>query len=611
MKKFLLKIILFFFTFSFPLYFSSKEIYGQQEFKTISQITYKFYENGNCAVTHEISLINLKPEVYVTEYLLKITGENVINPQAWDLFGPLKLTSTKEGNTTSIFLKFNESVVGKNQALSFIVKYEIINLAKKEGNVWKIILPKINESVEESVYSLFVKVPLSYGDVAFSSPSFESFEKEGSYAIYSFPKNKILQRPLMMEFGYFQVFDFTLLYQLKNQSSSKSIATIAIPPDTAYQKVGYTSIDPSPEEVNTDEDGNWLAKFILQPNSEIEIKVKGKVQVFPKPQNNEYVKSLSPERYLEEKLYWEVNNPEIKNIAQNLKNPKDIYNFLINKLSYDYERIKIDKKRLGAVETLKNPTNSLCLEFTDVFVTLSRAAGIPAREIEGFAITDNPKLRPLSLVHDVLHAWPEYYDFEKRYWKMIDPTWGKTTGGFDYFDNFDMSHITFVIHGVDSQYPLPPGSYKLNNEVKNIFVEYGDSFFSNLPKPEIKIVLNNLPPLSVKGFGFLEIFNPGPTAIYNLPLEITSNINMIFEPSEKIVSHLLPFSKKIIPFEIKLPSFFLTTLNTLITIKLGNIIKEEPVIFIGYQKIINMCLFAILICFLLFLIVKFKREKFK
>ena len=56
------------------------------------------------------------------------------------------------------------------------------------------------------------------------------------------------------------------------------------------------------------------------------------------------------------------------------------------------------------------------MEFTDLFVAIARAAGIPARESVGYAYTTNSRLRPLSLVTDVLHAWPEYYDADKKIW---------------------------------------------------------------------------------------------------------------------------------------------------------------------------------------------------
>ena len=93
------------------------------------------------------------------------------------------------------------------------------------------------------------------------------------------------------------------------------------------------------------------------------------------------------------------------------------------------------------------------MEFTDLFITIARSAGIPAREVNGFAYTENPDIQPLSLVNDVLHAWPEYYDSEKGVWIPVDPTWGSTTGGVDYFSKLDLRHFTFVVHGKDSTKP--------------------------------------------------------------------------------------------------------------------------------------------------------------
>jgi hypothetical protein len=112
------------------------------------------------------------------------------------------------------------------------------------------------------------------------------------------------------------------------------------------------------------------------------------------------------------------------------------------------------------------------MEFTDLFIALARASGIPAREVNGYAFSENPKVQPLSLVADVLHSWPEYWDEEKGVWVPIDPTWADTTGGKDYFNTFDLNHVAFVIHGANDQYPLPAGSYKKDAKPqKDVYVE--------------------------------------------------------------------------------------------------------------------------------------------
>ncbi|NCC70435.1 hypothetical protein EOM09_02540, partial [bacterium] len=44
---------------------------------------------------------------------------------------------------------------------------------------------------------------------------------------------------------------------------------------------------------------------------------------------------------------------------------------------------------------LNLPNSSICTDFTDLFITLARAKGIPAREVQGFAYTNNSKIKPI------------------------------------------------------------------------------------------------------------------------------------------------------------------------------------------------------------------------
>jgi hypothetical protein len=142
------------------------------------------------------------------------------------------------------------------------------------------------------------------------------------------------------------------------------------------------------------------------------------------------------------------------------------------------------------VGALDNPDSAVCLEFTDLFIALARSAGIPAREVDGYAHTENERQRPLSLEEDILHAWPEYYDYERQTWVMVDPTWGKTTGGVDYFDTFDFDHIAFVIKGEDSVYPVPAGGYKSSTgpRTRDISVSFDPEF--KKPQPSLSFIVD-------------------------------------------------------------------------------------------------------------------------
>jgi len=148
-----------------------------------------------------------------------------------------------------------------------------------------------------------------------------------------------------------------------------------------------------------------------------------------------------------------------KNVTQNAYL---IYDYVVNKLEYNFD-VKNQEtiKRHGAINALSNPNIAACMEFTDLFITIARASGIPAREINGYAFADENQNKPLSIQInslDRLHAWPEFYD-PNLGWVQIDPTWA-STAGLDFFTKLDTNHFTFVTKGVDSMYPTSPGEYR-------------------------------------------------------------------------------------------------------------------------------------------------------
>ena len=202
----------------------------------------------------------------------------------------------------------------------------------------------------------------------------------------------------------------------------------------------------------------------------------------------------------------------MKKLARDLKTPQAIYDYVVKTLTYDYTRsTSTNETRIGAKEILSRPENAVCLEFTDLFIALARAAQIPAREVDGYAFTDNEAERPLSLIPDILHAWPEYYDDHKKAWVMVDPTWGNTTNGMDYFSTFDLSHIAFVIKGTDSTYPVPAGGYKISekNTERDVTVEFTKEVL--IPNDNFSIV-SEMEKAALSGFpihGSIRVANIG------------------------------------------------------------------------------------------------------
>lgn len=560
--------MLFWSLFLFLFVFKTPAI-AEKDFSITENIEYLINSQGNAIVTHQVQIINNFSQIYPKEYQIDIEGLPLSDLTATDNQGNILSVFTTENNVSKIKLKFNDPHLGKDQVTAFKLSYRIQELAKNKGKTWEIALPQsIDTSLSKSQITL--KVPLEFGGLSFSSIS-SSLVSNSSQQIISFQNNS--SKKILIILGDYQLFNFTLDYYLKNPSDSPTESQIAIIPQTYSQSVLYESISPPPKTVTTDNDGNWLATYQLQGNEAIEIKAIGQV----KTGLNLSLKTDNLSPYLQEQPFWPISAPEIQNISKTLTTPRSIYDFVINNLDYNYDGIS-SAKRQGALGALQNPKNSLCTEFTDLFVTISRAKGIPAREIEGFAYSTNPKIKPLNIENDILHAWPEYYDQNKQSWKAIDPTWAKTTNGINYFDDLDLNHITFVIHGENSQLPPPPGSYKKPGEAKSVKVEFAsEEIIAEVSLPQISIENKKL-----------VIKNDNPNSQNNLQIDIPK---LKFS---QIVTQILPYSQTSLP--IPSLSFWqsLSAKNQNITITLENSNHLRETVNLKYlPHFINLSVFII------------------
>lgn len=534
------------------LVLSTSVTYAEGEFKTDIDVTYMVNKTGITTVTNEITLENLFTDFYATAYTFILDNIKPINLTASEGTKNLPLEVKTEGTKTNIVISFPDIKVGRGVKRVFSVSYEDPTIAQRTGEVWEISIPRLSSDSSFSSYNLSFLVPNSFGEEAYISPSPERRETKDGFKVYTFNKGVVSKTGIMAGFGEFQVFSFNLIYHLENPLIKSTLIEIALPPDTSLQKVYYSEVAPKPDNVKVDTDGNWLATYVLTPRQRIDIKAEGFVQIFagsrpfPEPQKSTLENNLLPTEF------WQANDTVILELAKKYKTPKEIYDFVVNFLSYDFERVKPNVVRLGALDALKNPKSAICMEFTDLFIAIARAAKIPAREINGFAYTENPKIQPLSLVSDILHSWPEYWDQNKKTWVAIDPTWGSTTQGVDFFNKLDLRHFAFVIHGTDSQKPYPPGSYKLGpNPQKDVFVNFGQLPLERFPKIKIVGDVEKFIPFSSQKI-LVTIENTGAAASYNLMPQVFFDDQLY---DSKNISVLTPYEKY--EFSIKVPFSFL------------------------------------------------------
>ncbi len=561
MKKFIFILFLSTFYFFFKAY-----AFASSNFLTDYNVIYTVSNNANTNVKIGVTFTNTSDIYYASSYRVQVGFNDIKNVRAQDPGGAIIPNITKQRDGQAIDLLFNSRVVGKGNKLYFTLSFDTKRVAQKKGKIWEINIPGMLKQSDFSSFNATVIVPEDFGAPSYIKP----FVKNSYYQSnsFSFSKNQLGNSGISITFGNEQIYSFNLKYHLYNNNLFPIRTEIALPPSTNYQNVAIEDISPAPLNILKDQDGNWLAQYHLLPSQKINPVVKGKVKIWLRPKKEELTKSdLS--NYLKEEPYWQTSNSEIKAIASNLKTPNAIYNYVVKKLSYDFLRVLEEKPRLGALEALNNPSSAVCLEFTDLYIALSRAAGIPAREIDGFAYTENPKERPLSLVKDVLHAWPEYYDNNQKKWIMVDPTWANTTGGIDYFNVLDFDHFAFVIKGKSSTYPIPAGGYKLsdNTNSKDVEVNFSDNFSYTSPLVNIS---KNLPIFASSGLpikGEITIKNTGK--ILYPGGQVIIDAVFLKPPRQRIfIDQIPPYGFTTIPLNFeKTP--FLTNMSGVIKITLA------------------------------------------
>jgi len=513
------------------------------EFKAGYDVNYAIAPTGKTTVSQDITLTNQFTNLYPQQYQLVIDSANISNVIAYDRVGAITPTIQVRDGTTEISLTFNDRVVGIGKQLHFTLRYENNDVAQKIGNIWEITVPGVVNDPDLEVYNVSLQVPPSFGPVAYRSPKPANGDR--------WTKDQMVRGGISAAYGSEQRFTVGLTYALDNPNVAPVETEIAIPPDTAFQKVAIESITPAPKKITRDHDGNWLARYELAAGGSLDVDVQVVIAITLVPRTGYHEDLTNPVDYLKPLKYWESENPGIIELARQYTTPRQIYDYVVKTLTYNYGRVEENPVRMGAVSALQAPDRAICMEFTDLFIALSRAAGIPARELVGYAYTTNAKLRPLSLVSDVLHAWPEYYDREKKLWVPVDPTWANTTGGVDYFDKLDFNHIVFAVHGLESDFPYPAGFYKREGksgkDVRISFAPASENPLRGVLTTDIRIPERVTAGLPVRGT--VLVHNTSGIAMDEAVIDITAVPGNVI--IRRIEQNLPPFSVVSIPFSLE------------------------------------------------------------
>lgn len=546
--------------------------HASENFTTNYSVLYTITETGLTHTKMNISLTNRASNFYASNYKISVGFPSISNVRASDPDGSITPTTIKTDEGYTIEIIFNKHVVGEGNKLNFVISFDTQDVAQKHGSIWEVNIPGIANPEDFATFSVTVKAPMSFGEAAYIKPN------QVTTKALVFTKEQLGTSGISIAFGDKQTYQTQLTYHLQNKNVFPIRTEIALPPNTNYQDSFIMSLEPRPQNVIEDADGNWLAQYRLLPAQKLDVIAKVKIQVYLDPRPV-IISERQLQEYVKDKPFWQSQDPKIKKLGTTLKTPEAIYQYVVSALSYDFLRVEQNRIRIGATGILAKPDSAVCAEFTDLFVAIARAAGIPAREVNGFGFSEDPKQRPQSLRTDILHAWPEYYDWEKKTWIMIDPTWANTTGGVDYFNVLDFDHITFVKHGLDSTYPVSAGEYKLLEDQQKKDVVVGFASAVTQPVQRIEMTTQNAP-VFLSGFpinGEVVIKNVGETAIMPQTAQIIAD-SLLPSPQRVTIPAIPPFGYTTATFGFTSTSF-LTNATYRFTIQFAGkqIVKEIKV----------------------------------
>ncbi len=388
-----------------------------------------------------------------------------------------RLVQNNKGNAGIDTLELNipyDGAIGIGQSKQFKIEYTNTGLSKKTGALLDVYAPGFSENYQfESNstsynYKTIIRLNKSLGDVGFVVPSPANTTTDGEFIVYEISQESLVGGKIWIQIGKTQYYKFNIKQEvMASDTINKGYSNeyhLVIPRNIdeaeTTQKVFYTIFDPLPKQIVEDEDGNLIATFKIPSHENKTILIEGyaqvdKVEVQATPENSGTISDIDStifSQYLQPAEFWEVDNPEIISKANELKAEEtNIYSIVESNYSHivdtiDYSDIKRFgiNDRQGALKTLQGGA-AVCMEYSDLFLTLARAQGIPARAAFGYGYDAR-----IGENQQDAHQWVQVYLPGMNEWLSVDVTWGESgpslIGG-------DLNHFYTHIASLDPDSP--------------------------------------------------------------------------------------------------------------------------------------------------------------
>ena len=398
----------------------------------------------------------------------------------------------------AIISVFYPREITKNQQIVFRLQYTNYGLVERVGALYDIYAPGFAKDIQfvsgltETEYNTLVRVSSSLPEENFAIPSPTKTEDANGFRVYTFGQETLVGKTIWIQRGKVQYYQFKIVQQGsptdEKDTGYQNEYHLILPRDIdegeVYQKVYFAKISPEPSEIIRDSDENLLGVFKFSSHLAFTVTIEGYAAVGlsdfgVNATNGGLLNQLSSDlvsTYTKAAQFWEVDSSEIQKVAKDLKgssqNIFDIisktYEFVVNSIDYsEVKRFGLNERQ-GALTTLKQGAG-VCMEYSDLFLTLVRAQGIPARAVFGYGYDSK-----LDSNAQEAHQWVNVYLPGVEKWVSVDVTWGESG---DALIGGDLNH--FYTHVATTDPNTPPMVER---------VSYGNDVPLKAPEFEISAV---------------------------------------------------------------------------------------------------------------------------
>lgn len=362
-------------------------------------------------------------------------------------------TYQESGNNSYLLdITLSREITQRNPA-NLLISYNSYGLSIKSGKVVDVYVPAFSPDFQFEdentleTYSTKIIIPKTLGNINFISTENAIVDASTNWEI-NINQNDLIGNTAWIQVGTEQIYKFELKQKVPKSSDSfvginryTMIIPRSIVSGQITQDVFYENISPKPFQVTEDANGNLVATFIFSPNENNEIILSGYAVL---EQNSKmtftqsgFIKDIENsiiEANTKPGEYWESDNAEIIATAREIISTEELktlsvweilqrtYKFVVNRIDYSQVKKYGLNERQGALQTLKGNA-AVCMEYSDLFIALMRAHGIPARAAFGFGYSSYEDVDSSERAEN--HQWVEVYIPEFKKWIPVDTTWGE------------------------------------------------------------------------------------------------------------------------------------------------------------------------------------------